>query len=369
MYSSTFTGIGKCVFELVKALEEDDSGNDYVLFFNSPYYETFTSENPHIKKVLVNAKHYSLREQTVFLYTLYKEKLDLMHFTHFNAPILYFKPSIVTIHDLTLSFYPGKRKTSFLHRLAYKITIKNITKRAKYIFAVSEHTKKDLIAVFNTPEEKIQVVYNGIDTDEFYPPKNETEGEGVKKKFSLNRPYFLYTGVQREHKNLARLVQAFAVFCKQYPDLDYDLVFAGKEDPSISEVRDTVIKEQLWDRVKFLGFVDTQDLRLLYGAARAYVFPSLYEWFGLTILEAMACGIPVACSHFSSLPEIAGESGAVFFNPLRIESMVNALHVIAGDDDVRKRCIVNGMERLVFFSWKKNGSEILAVYRALSKKL
>jgi glycosyltransferase involved in cell wall biosynthesis len=143
----------------VAFLEKNDIENEYVLFFNEPHFSAYNPPNPRWKKVLVGARHYSYREQTVFLYRLYQEKLDLMHFTHFNAPILYKKPSVVTIHDLTLSFYPGKKMTKLHHRLAYNLTVKTITKHAVKIIAVSEHTKKDIIEILDTPEEKIQVVY------------------------------------------------------------------------------------------------------------------------------------------------------------------------------------------------------------------
>jgi glycosyltransferase involved in cell wall biosynthesis len=119
----------------------------------------YNSPNKNFKKVLANTRHYSVKEQTIFLYKLYKENLDLMHFTHFNAPIFYFKPSIVTIHDLTLSFYPGKKMTKFYHRFAYGLSIKSITKKAKKIIAVSRYTKKDIIEVLNVPEDKIEIVY------------------------------------------------------------------------------------------------------------------------------------------------------------------------------------------------------------------
>ena len=145
---------------MVSYLIKNDKENDYVLFFNEPLYSSFELPNDKWKKVLVNARHYSYREQTVFLYKLYKENLDLMHFTHFNAPIFYRRPSIVTIHDLTLSFYPGKKMTKQHHRLAYNLTIKNITKHAIKIIAVSEHTKKDIIEILDVPDEKIEVIYN-----------------------------------------------------------------------------------------------------------------------------------------------------------------------------------------------------------------
>jgi len=134
--------------------------NEYILFLNEPHYSEYVPKNPNFKKVLVNAKHYSWQEQTTFLYKIIKEKLDLMHFTHFNAPIFYFRSSIVTIHDLTLSFYPGKKMTRFYHRIAYNLVLRSIARRAKKIVAVSENTKKDLVEILNIKESRIEVVYN-----------------------------------------------------------------------------------------------------------------------------------------------------------------------------------------------------------------
>src|SRR5690242_14363572 len=141
MYSSRFTGIGRYVYELTQNLFRIDPNNEYVLFFNNPEYKEFKLPNSRVSKVLVNAPHYSIKEQTVFPKYLQKAKLDLMHFTHFNAPIFYFGRSVVTIHDLTLSFFPGRKMTSLVHRLGYQATIRSIVRKAKKIIAVSENTK------------------------------------------------------------------------------------------------------------------------------------------------------------------------------------------------------------------------------------
>jgi glycosyltransferase involved in cell wall biosynthesis len=158
---------------------------------NEPQFSTYIPSNPRFQKVCVNARHYSYAEQVKFLWLLYREKLDLMHFTSFNSPILYFRPSVVTIHDLTISFYPGRKMTGIHHRLGYNLTIKTATKRAKKVIAVSANTKKDIIEALGVRDDSIDVVYNGINTSE-YSNATETDGKKVREKYDLKNPYYLY---------------------------------------------------------------------------------------------------------------------------------------------------------------------------------
>lgn len=229
MYGSRFTGIGIYVERLVEYLAKNDSENEYVLFLSKSGMSDCDVNLPNFKKVETNARHYSFAEQVVFPWQIAREKLDLMHFTHFNAPLAYRGKSVVTIHDLTLSFYPGRKMTSSFHRLGYSITIRSIAKRAERIFSVSEHTKKDLVEILDIDEEKIVTVHNGVSAERFSAEIPQEAVEKAKKEFGIEGRYLLYTGVFREHKNLVRLVEAFAQIAEKYPDVD--LVLAGKEDP------------------------------------------------------------------------------------------------------------------------------------------
>ncbi|MBU2523693.1 glycosyltransferase, partial [Patescibacteria group bacterium] len=202
MYSSAFTGIGRYTYELVNRLAKTDNENEYFLFFNEPQYSEVDAafENKRFHKILVGAKHYSFKEQTVFLKKIRDAKLDLMHFTHFNAPILYRGKSVVTIHDLTLSYYPGKKMASMAHRAAYHLVINSITKRAKKIIAVSKNTKNDLINLLNVPTEKIEVIYEGVGS-EFKEIKDAGILAKLRDKYKIDERFLLYTGVWRSHKN------------------------------------------------------------------------------------------------------------------------------------------------------------------------
>lgn len=166
-----------------------------------------------------------------------------MHFTHFNAPLAYRGKSVVTIHDLTLSFYPGRKMKSSAHRLAYSTTIRSIARRSEKIFAVSEHTKKDLIEILDIDEDRIRTIHNGVNRERFEKEATEAEVQKMRTKLGIERDYFLYTGVFREHKNLVRLVEAFASIAEKHPETD--LVLAGKEDPGYRDVRDAIVRLKL----------------------------------------------------------------------------------------------------------------------------
>ncbi len=344
---------------------KNDTVNEYVLFFNEPHYSEFEVPNERWKKVLVNARHYSYKEQTVFLYKLLQEKLDLMHFTHFNAPLLYKKPSVVTIHDLTLSFYPGKKMTKLHHRVAYNMTIKSITKHAKKIIAVSKHTKKDLIEILDVSDDKIQVIYEWLNRNDFFIADKD-QIDKMKLKFDIKNDYLFYVWVLREHKNLLRLIKAYKQLLDEWLEW-VDLVIAWKEDVYM-EIRNLIIKEKLQKNVKLLWFVSEEDLNILYSWTKAVAYPSLYEWFGLPVLEAMAHWVPLACSNMSCLPEIAWKDWAVFFNPLSIESIKKWLDTVINDDELRKKLIATWFERVKEFRWEKMWKEILDLYNNLQPK-
>ncbi len=365
MYSSRFTGIGRYVYELTENLFKIDSKNEYILFFNQPEYNLFQSPNPRVKKVLVNAKHYSFNEQTKFLHILNKQKLDLMHFTHFNAPIFYSKPSIVTIHDLTLHFFPGRKMTTPLHRLAYHITLKSAVKKAKKVITVSKNTKKDLQNLLKVPHAKIEVIYEGVH-QKFHPISSTSAAHKIvletKNKYNLNKPYLLYTGVWRTHKNIPNLLNAFHILKKDH-NFDGYLVITGRNDPFYAkEIIDHARNLKLEKDVIFPGLVPEEDLVPLYNGALLYVFPSLYEGFGLSPLEAMQCGVPVVVSNSSCLPEICGHENALFFNPNDPQDIATKMSQAIKDPQLRQTLITNSLKHVKNFSWQKMAEQTLKVY-------
>ncbi len=365
MYGTGFTGIGRYVHELITNLFEIDNENEYVLFMNNPEYENFKAPNRRVKKVLVNAAHYSFAEQTKFWWQLKKEKLDIMHFTHFNAPIFYRKPAVVTIHDLTLHFYPGKKMTSLHSRLAYQCVIKSVTRHAKKVIAVSENTKKDLVELTHVPEKNIKVVYEGVNR-EFKEVTDPLALKEIRQKYGIVKPFLLYTGVWRSHKNLVNLIKAFS-YMKRDENFDGQLVITGKEDPLYTEVRSTIKDLELDGDIVFTGMIPDEELPAMYSAANIYVFPSLYEGFGLPPLESMACGTPVAASKASCIPEICGEGNAVFFDPYDPSDIADAAAKIWSNEALRAELSKKGKDRIKSFSWKTMAKEILDIYNVAAK--
>lgn len=363
MYSSDFTGIGRYVYELTDNLFQLDQRNEYVLFFNEPEFSKFKPPNNRVKKVLVNARHYSLNEQTKFLGILNHHKLDLMHFTHFNAPIFYHRPSVVTIHDLTLHFYPGKKMTAGIHRAAYYLTIKSAVKHARKIITVSRNTKKDLQLLMKTSSSKIEVIYEGVNEKFRQLPESENHlTEAVKNKYRLDKQYLLYTGVWRSHKNLPNLIKAFNILKHEY-DFEGYLVVTGRKDPVYaSEVLGQAAALGLEDNIIFTGLVKESELVPLYNGALMYVFPSLYEGFGLSPLEAMRCGVPVAASSASCIPEVCGEDNALYFNPGDPDDIAEKMYRITSEKNLREQLIRNGLKHVSTFSWRKMAQQTLDVY-------
>lgn len=367
MYSTEFTGIGRYVYELVKALTALDDKNEYVLFMNEPEYSKF-EESRRVKKVLVKARHYSVREQLGYLWTLRRAKLDLMHFTHFNAPILYRKPSVVTIHDLTLSFFPGKKMNSAFYRMAYNTVLKAAVRNARKVIAVSENTKADLVEIAGTAPSKVEVVYEGVG-EEFGPRGDQELQEDVHRKYSITRDFLLYTGVWRGHKNLVNLIRAFALLREGEEGHDLQLVITGEEDPYYPEVKRTVKELGLEHHVIYTGMVPEKELVALYQTATAYVFPSLYEGFGLPPLEAMRCGTPVVASKVSCIPEICGEASAIYFDPYDPEDISNSIRKVLLDESLQKDLRECGLKHSLKFSWEKMAQKTLEIYTDILETL
>lgn len=360
MYSGAFTGIGRYVLELLSHLLSIDTENEYTIFMNEPGFHEFYPKRGGVRKTLVNAPIYSFAEQTEFLKKLWDAKLNLMHFTHFNAPIFYRRPSVVTIHDLTISFFPGKKRAGIFDRFGYRLVLKSIIRRAKKIIAVSEHTKKDIIKLFQTEADKIAVIHEGVNP-QFHPIADAKLIDDFREKIGINKPFLLYTGNWRNHKNLVNLIKAFGILKNKYK-IPHLLVITGREDPWYPEVKETVRSEKLEGFVRFTGIVPDDDLVLLYNTADVYVFPSLYEGFGLPALEAFACETPVCASNASSLPEVCGDA-AVYFDPYNPQDMAHVIAKVCADEARRKDLIEKGLQRMRLFSWQKMAEGTLRVYK------
>ncbi len=363
MFSASFTGIGRYTHELIARLCPLRPDWRFTVFLSPEGFTDFSTDCTHIRKVLAPEGHYSWGEQTSFWRRIERAGCDLMHFPHFNAPLLYRKACIVTIHDLTISFFPGKKKTSWIHQFGYRTVLKNIVRKAARIIAVSEHTQTDLQKILRTPTKKVSVIWNGLGEEFLRERQNPLEmaamWSDLGRKHDIQKPYLLYTGVHREHKNVVGLIRAFQKFLQRGGDAE--LVITGKEDPFYPEVRETIASERLEQSVKLVGLVSEAELRTLFYQARLFVFPSFYEGFGLPPLEAMAMEIPVIASNVSAIPEVCGPA-AEYFNPYDIDDMADKMDLVMRSEKKRTGLITAGKDRIKLFSWDTMARETLKVY-------
>lgn len=359
MYGYAQTGIGNYIRHLLKYIFKLDKENNYVIFLLPEEYDNFELPNERIRKIKVSAKWYGWKEQFLFPIELYKENLDLMHFTHFNSPVLYFKKSIVTIHDVTPYFFPGHKMKSVIRKIGFRTVFFSSVKKASKVIAVSKNTKIDIVKHFKIKKNKIDVIYEGAD-GQFKVINNNQKITEIKKKYNITKPFIFYTGVWRNHKNLVGLVKAFGILKNKYK-LNYQLVLGGKEDPYYPEVRKTWEKLKLEKEIIRTGFIKQEELSLFYNAAEIFVIPSFYEGFGLIGLEAMSCGTPVVSSDKTSLPEVLGDA-AIYFNPNNPEEMAEKMKLVLTDKKLYNELREKGFKQVEKYSWERMGGETIEIY-------
>ncbi|MFZ5364777.1 MAG: glycosyltransferase family 4 protein [Patescibacteria group bacterium] len=359
MYGSEQTGIGNYIKNLTDNLFEIDKKNQYVLYLREPQFSRVIPDKPNVIKARVTPRWYSYAEQFILPMQLAKQKIDLIHFPHFNSPLAFFKPSVVTIHDVTPYHFPGHRMSSWLRRSGFRLVFKNSVRRAEHVLAVSDSTKRDIMKYFKVPSEKITVTYLGVKSD-FRPTMDYGIINKVKENYGITKPYIFYVGVWRNHKNLPGLIRAFHILKHKYR-FPGQLVIGGNEDPNYPEVRREWEKLGLENDIIRPGFIKDCELPVLYSAAQLYVIPSFIEGFGLIGIEAMACGTPVAASNTSSLPEVLGDA-AQYFAPRNSEQMAAVMFRLLTDKNLREQSVNLGFQQIKKYSWKKCAEQTLSIY-------
>ncbi len=359
---SQTTGIGQYIEQLTNHLFQIDNENQYILFMREPEYSNFTPPNNRVKKVLAPPYWYSYAEQIQLPLILAKEKFDLIHFPHFNSPILFNKPSVCTIHDLTPFYFDGHKMKSSFRKWAHRKVFTNTITKAKHILTVSNSTKNGLIEKFQVPENKISVTYLGVDEKFRVLEKNDIIN-AINEKYKISSPFIFYVGAWRNHKNLETLIGAFERLKEQYR-LPHQLVLAGQEDPHYPNIRQRIEKSPFKSDIVTPGFIENSDLPSLYNSASAFVIPSFIEGFGLIAIEAQKCGCPVVASDTSSLPEVLNNS-ALFFDPHDEAMLTSQLFMILTNENQQKLMRERGFENVNRFSWNKCAEQTLAVYQAV----
>lgn len=335
------SGIGTYIKNIVPVIIEELNQVYFYLLLNRKDVFVLDLKNnlENYEIIVMEAKIFSLQEQIEYL-KLIPDNIDLLWVPNFNVPWLYKKRMMVTIHDVFHLAMPemagGKLKSLYA-----KYLFDLIKKRAFRILTVSQFSKQELIKLGKFTASSIHVTTLGVNAEEF---------RNIPASKSLHsRPYILFVGNVRPNKNILGLVKAFVLI---KDSVDFDLVIVGKKEGFINGDRDFMqYYQNASDRIFFTGFVSDNDLKKYYTNAILFVFPSLYEGFGLPLLEAMACGCPVVASNRASLPEVGGNA-VLYFDPESSQNIADTILMVAGDDSLRKRMAIDGLEYVKKFSWQ-----------------
>ncbi|HEX3351894.1 MAG TPA: glycosyltransferase family 1 protein [Terriglobales bacterium] len=344
--------------ELVRGLSNVPSNHEFILYYTNPVTSQPGNLNGRFSFEPVHPSPRSLRIPFGFPWRMRKDRLDVFHAQYIVPPFSSCK-TVVSIFDLAHERYP-----EFFHPWegrALRTLVRWSARRADRVVTVSHFSARDLIEIYGVKPENIAVIYLAASA-EFRPLDRETAVEYVRNRFGLATPFILYAGRLQARKNLVRLVEALAQLHQK--GFEEDLVLVGKQDWQAEGILKCVRKHKLESRVKFLGYVPDQDLPYLHNAAQLFVYPSIFEGFGLPVVESMACGTPIITSHGSSLEEVAGDA-ALLVDPLSVASISDAMAKVLQDSNLRHSLSQRGLARSAQFNYRTAAEKTLALYESV----
>lgn len=357
-------GLGRYAQELAAALLDADSENEYVAFYHRAVDAQVDPPLDRLPQLTTNlaTKPWRMSALLAHLTGFSQDRLfpgiDLFHATDHLLPRLSQVKTIFTLHDLIFRFYPEMHKP--LNRWFLTLMMPRFLRVADAVIAVSECTKRDAVRFYGLDEGKIHVVHEGVNP-RFRPAAPEALSE-VRRTYGLPERFILSLGTIEPRKNLTSLLKAYGAL--RETGSDFKLVIAGKKGWLYEGFFRKLRELGLEDEVIFPGFVPDGDLPALYSAADLFVFPSLYEGFGLPVLEAMACGVPVITSNTSSLPEVAGDA-AILIDPNSVDALVGAMRTVLKSEQLRRDLQAKGQMQAAEFSWDTAARETVAVYASV----
>jgi glycosyltransferase involved in cell wall biosynthesis len=344
--------------ELAKKLIVIPCAHQWILYYTNAVARQRISSSGHVRLQLLYPRHPLLRIPFTLPWRTREDRLDVFHAQHIVPPFLKCK-TVTTIPDIAYEHFPEAFPQ--YQRAWMKAIIRDSAKRADHIITVSEYSKQDIVRTYGIPEEKITVTYEGA-SEEFRPGDKQKAKEELDRKYGITGEFVLYLGRLQARKNLRRVVDAFAQVRKA--GFSQKLVLAGKRDSLFEPVLSRIRELKLENDVILPGFLPADDVRLFYIAAEVFVYPSLYEGFGLPLVEAMACGLPVITSQGSSLEEVAA-GAALFVDPLSETSIASAIQRMLEDSALRFRLRQAGLDRSKQFDFVNTARETMDVYEAL----
>jgi glycosyltransferase involved in cell wall biosynthesis len=352
-------GIGTYIRNILAELPRLDQSTEFIVLCQ-PQEQDLGSQplGPNFRTVFEPARPYTIREQLSLPFALARERVQLLHEPHYVLPFLTRCRSVVTIHDCIHLRFPQYLPNRLAHPYA-RMSMWVATRKADRILTVSEASKRDILHFFDIPAERITVVPNAID-ERFLAVPDEEQVERVRQRYQLDHPFALYVGNIKPHKNIERLIEAFAR-ARANGLGDLRLIIIGDELSRYPGLRQGMHRHRLEKYVRFFGFQPIERLSVFYRLAQVFVFPSLYEGFGLPPLEAMACGTPVVTSNVSSMPEVSG-GAAVLVNPTDADAIADGLLSAATNSTLRADLVKKGLARAREFSWAESVRRIHGIY-------
>jgi len=349
---------------LIKSLAEVDGENRYTIYLANAraaalWRDGFANQFKNFTVRLLPPPTPLVRVPVFLAYELLRRPVDVLH-VQYTAPPFCRVPVVVTIHDLAFEHLPETftRRGSF----QLKLTVRRTAKKAARIATVSEYSRQDLLRTYHLPPEKVAVTYNGIEPHFTPQPKSPGEAGEIRQRFGIARDFLLAVGSLQPRKNLVRLIRAYAKLRNENENFTRQLVIVGRKLWLADEIFAEVKKQRWAEDVILTGYVADEDLPALYRSASAFVYPSLFEGFGLPPLEAMACGAPVVTSDISSLPEVTGDA-ALLIDPRDEQSLANALIEIVNNQPLRARLREKGIAQAGKFTWREAAEKTLRLYR------
>lgn len=359
-------GLGRYVQEIVDNLQETYSGNHtFVLFLKPEALKELRIKNSKFEVVIADFHWYGLAEQVKMPKLIIENRIDFMHFPHWNVPLLCPVPFITTIHDLILledrNSARSSTKSPLLHGIKYaifRIILEHAIHNSKHIITISEYSKKSILKHFRIKPKKISVVKNG-----FRPLVSKKSVDLYK--IGVYEPYFLYVGNAYAHKNLLTLIHAFAQFSREYPFLQ--LVIAGRRDKFSHDLEKEARRLKLSkENLRFINLPTDDEIAELYKRASLFIFPSLIEGFGIPPLEALYYETPVAASHSTSIPEILKDK-AEYFEPYDVEGLIEIMDKAVNHPQILRKKLKQIDVFLVQYSWKEATKKTLEIYDKMSR--
>lgn len=363
-------GMDMVALELIRNLQVIDHENEYVIFVAPDEDDSVLKETPNFKIVKLEGGFYPLWEQFALPKAARKAGCEILHCTSNTAPVNSGIPLVVTLHDIIymesgyFKILAGSATPYQKFGNAYrKLVVPQIIKKSRKIITVSHFEKNRIGEFFGMKgDERLTAVYNGV-SEHFKPVTDKSELLRVKDKYHLPDHFFFFLGNTDPKKNTKGTLKAFSDFIKQ-TGMDYKLVMLDYNRNELEKLLDEIGDKSLIERIVLTGYVVNTDLPSIYGQSEVFLYPSLRESFGIPMLEAMACGVPVITSNTSSMPEVAG-TAAFIIDPFKPEEITTALIRILNDNELNSDLIRKGYEQAAKFSWKAMAQSVLEIYREI----